>query len=109
MIPMERRVRKSEIPNSFRLDIKDSGPAIPTALLPLIFEEYTSYSGPEDRSGAGLGLAICRTIARATPGNIWAAGSDIGGAMFSVVLPFQSSGVRQFHESARGEYASTGL
>jgi signal transduction histidine kinase len=90
MIPMERRVRQSEIPNSFRLDIKDSGPAIPKALLPLIFEEYTSYSGPVDRSGAGLGLAICRTIARAHQGNIWVS-SEADGATFSLVLPLQSS------------------
>jgi two-component system sensor histidine kinase KdpD len=70
-----------------------------------IFEEYTSYSGPEDRSGAGLGLAICKTIVRAHQGDIWAAGSDIGGAMFSVVLPFRSSGVRQLREPAYGEWA----
>ena len=106
---IERRVSKCTEPNSYRLDIRDSGPAIPAALLPRIFEEYTSYSGPEDRSGAGLGLAICKTIVRAHQGDIWAAGSEIGGAMFSVVLPFRSSDVRQFHESANGEYASTGL
>jgi signal transduction histidine kinase len=106
---MDRRVSKCTEPNSYRLDIRDSGPAIPAALLPRIFEEYTSYSGPEDRSGAGLGLAICKTIVRAHQGDIWAAGSDTGGAMFSVVLPFRSSDVRQFRESARGEYASTGL
>jgi signal transduction histidine kinase len=106
---IERRVLKCAEPNSYRLDIRDSGPSIPAAVVSRIFEEYTSYSGPEDRSGAGLGLAICKTIARAHQGDIWAAGSEIGGAMFSVVLPFRSSGVRQFHESANGEYASTGL
>ena len=106
---IERRVCKCAEPNSYRLDIRDSGPAIPAAVVSRIFEEYTSYSGPEDRSGAGLGLAICKTIARAHQGDIWAAGSDIGGAMFSVVLPFRSSDARRFHESANGEYASTGL
>jgi len=106
---IERRVLKCAEPNSYRLDIRDSGPAILAAVLPRIFEEYTSYAGPEDRSGAGLGLAICKTIVRAHQGDIWASGSEIGGAMFSVVLPFRSSGVRQFRESARGEYASTGL
>lgn len=90
VIPIERRVlRQCEGPNSFRLDIKDSGPEIPKALLPLIFEEYTSYSGPEDRSGAGLGLAISRTIARAHQGSIWVS-SQADGVTFSLVLPLQS-------------------
>lgn len=102
---IERRVCKCAEPNSYRLDIRDSGPAIPAAVVSRIFEEYTSYSGPEDRSGAGLGLAICKTIARAHQGDIWAAGSDIGGAMFSVVLPFRSSGVRHLREPAHGEWA----
>ena len=107
---IERRVSKCAEPNSYRLDIRDSGPAIPAAILPRIFEEYTSYSGPEDRSGAGLGLAICKTIVRAHQGDIWAAGSDIGGAMFSVVLPFRSSDARQHREPEYGEYAlSTAL
>lgn len=107
---IERRVRKGAEPNSYRLDIRDSGPAIPAALLPSIFEEYTSYCGPEDRSGAGLGLAICKTIVRAHQGDIWAAGSDIGGAMFSVVLPFRSADVRQLREAAYGDCAlSAGL
>jgi two-component system sensor histidine kinase ResE len=89
-IPLERRCRKCEEPTSFRLDIRDSGPEIPKRLLPFIFEEYTSYAGPEDRSGAGLGLAICRTIARAHHGDIWAS-SEAGGAMFSLVLPLEPS------------------
>ena len=100
---MERRVRRCAEPNSYRLDVRDSGPAIPAAVLPLIFEEYTSYSGPEDRSGAGLGLAICRTIARAHQGDVWAEVSDMGGAMFSVVLPFQSADTLQRRESAYDE------
>jgi two-component system sensor histidine kinase ResE len=89
-IPMDRRGRKCEEPNSFRLNIRDSGPEVPEEVLPLIFEEYTSYSGPEDRSAAGLGLAICRIIARAHQGDIWAS-SEADGAMFSLVLPLQSS------------------
>jgi signal transduction histidine kinase len=39
---IERRVSKCAEPNSYRLDIRDSGPAIPAAILPRIFEEYTS-------------------------------------------------------------------
>ncbi len=89
MISVERRCRRRQEPNSYRLDLRDSGPHISKSLLPLIFEEYTSYCGPEDRSGTGLGLAICRTIALAHQGNIWVSSED-DGVTFSLVLPLQS-------------------
>lgn len=75
-------------PNSYRVDIRDSGPGIPPAHLNKIFEEYTSYAGGIDRSGGGLGLAICRMILNQHKGRIWAESSK-DGAVFSFVLPFQ--------------------
>ena len=54
--PAERRVNRVSWANSYRIDIKDTGPGVPPELLNHIFEEYTSYSGPQDRSGGGLGL-----------------------------------------------------
>ena len=52
-----------------------------------IFEEYTSYSGGQDRSGGGLGLAICKFILNLHQGQVWAeSGGD--GSTFSFVLPF---------------------
>ena len=74
-------------PNSYRIDIRDTGPGIPPDRLNHIFEEYTSYSGPQDRSGGGLGLAICRLILSRHGGHIWA-DSHSNGAMFSFVLPY---------------------
>jgi signal transduction histidine kinase len=84
----ERRVRNSKDPNTFRIDIKDSGPAIPAPLLPLLFDEYISNSDPEERSGGGLGLAICKMIIRSHQGHIWAA-SGAEGVTFSLAIPFQ--------------------
>jgi signal transduction histidine kinase len=72
--------------NSYRIDIRDSGGAIPQEHLADIFEEYTSYSGGKDRSGGGLGLAICRMIVSQHEGHIWAENTDQG-PMFSFVLP----------------------
>lgn len=86
--PGERRVNRVSSPNSYRIDIKDTGPGVPADRLNLIFEEYTSYSGPHDRSGGGLGLAICRHIMSRHEGHIWA-DSHENGAMFSFVLPFR--------------------
>jgi signal transduction histidine kinase len=83
----DRRQRPSQVPNSYRVDIRDSGSGIPPAHVIKIFEEYTSYSGGVDRSGGGLGLAICRMIMNHHRGHIWAE-SCADGARFSFVLPF---------------------
>jgi signal transduction histidine kinase len=84
----DRRVRRVETPNSFRVDIRDSGPGIPAVHLVKIFEEYTSYSGGQDRSGGGLGLAVCRMILQRHRGHVWAE-SHASGAAFSFVIPVQ--------------------
>ena len=84
----DRRTTDLHTPNSFRVDIRDSGPGISTEHLDSIFEEYTSYSGGHDRSGGGLGLAICKLILSRHQGRIWAESSS-DGAVFSFVLPFR--------------------
>jgi signal transduction histidine kinase len=85
---LERRQRNSSHLNSYRVDIVDSGEAIPAEHLVGIFEEYTSYSGGRDRSGGGLGLAICKMIITQHEGHVWAENTDFG-PMFSFVLPLQ--------------------
>ena len=87
----DRRVSQVNAPNAFRIDIHDSGPGIPMAHADKIFEEYTSYSGGQDRSGGGLGLAICRMILHQHQGRIWAESSPAG-AKFSFVLPLRPNG-----------------
>jgi signal transduction histidine kinase len=83
----ERRSARLQAPNAFRVDICDSGPGVPFEHLEKIFEEYTSYSGGQDRSGGGLGLAICKFILNLHQGQVWAeSGTD--GSTFSFVLPF---------------------
>ena len=63
MSPADRTApADAQAPNAYRIDIRDSGHAIPAEHLDHIFEEYTSYAGGRDRSGGGLGLAICRMI-----------------------------------------------
>jgi signal transduction histidine kinase len=83
---VDRRVASVRTPNSYRVDIKDTGPGVPPELLSHIFEEYTSYAGSQDRSGGGLGLAICRLIMNRHQGHIWAETFE-SGASFSFVLP----------------------
>jgi signal transduction histidine kinase len=85
-VPKERRFSDLKAPNSYRVDILDSGSPIPSEHLEIIFEEYASYAGGRDRSGVGLGLAICRAILDQHRGRIWAENTDKG-PMFSFVLP----------------------
>ena len=88
--PFRRRrnggVTTVQEPNTYRIDIRDSGNAIPAEHIDHIFEEYTSYAGGRDRSGGGLGLAICRMIIAQHDGRVWAENTELG-PMFSIVLP----------------------
>jgi signal transduction histidine kinase len=86
----EHRNRDCRTPNSYRIDIRDSGPPIPAEHIGKIFEEYTSYVGSQDRSGGGLGLAICRMIIQAHEGCVWMENTEYG-PMFSFVLPVHSA------------------
>jgi len=87
---VERRRGNNHESNSYRIDISDSGAAIPEEHLHRIFEEYTSYAGGRDRSGGGLGLAICRMIVNQHDGRVWAENRD-SGPIFSFVLPIHRS------------------
>ena len=89
MVRTERRLGDFQSPNSYRMDIRGSGARIPRTHLEKIFEEYTSYAGGQDRSGGGLGLAICRMIVTAHEGHIWAENTEQG-PRFSFVLPVRS-------------------
>jgi signal transduction histidine kinase len=92
--------------NAYRIEIRDSGPGIDASLVHSIFEEYTSYSGANNRSG-GLGLAICKLIVNAHGGKIWAASSREGAAFF-VILPFEPK-LRIAHPGAMSEAGFAGL
>jgi signal transduction histidine kinase len=76
----------SASPRAYRVEVSDTGPGILAEHLESVFEEYTSYSGPEDRSGGGLGLAICKMILAGHGGHIWAENYP-GGARLCFVLP----------------------
>jgi signal transduction histidine kinase len=84
----ERRVHEDGAPNAYRVDVGNSGAAIPPERLGQIFEEYASYGEEQGCSGSGLGLAICKAIVQQHCGRIWAENSPKG-PVFSFVLPFQ--------------------
>ena len=70
------------------LRVRDSGPGIPTADQPYLFDKFFRASNaPEDLPGTGLGLSIVKSIVDNHDGRIWVE-SDLGhGTTFTVVLP----------------------
>ncbi len=71
---------------AYKIEVLDNGMGILPEHLDSVFEEYTSYSGARDRSGGGLGLAICKMLISEHQGAIWAE-SDRQGTKMSFVLP----------------------
>jgi two-component system sensor histidine kinase KdpD len=72
--------------NELKLVIVDQGPGFPPGQEEKIFEKF--YQGrPGTARGAGLGLAICRSIIEAHNGLITARNRPDGGAEFIISLP----------------------
>lgn len=63
------------------IDIEDSSPGVPEDCLPKLFDRLyrLDESRSRKRGGAGLGLAICKSIVEAHSAEIEAAGSRLGG------------------------------
>jgi two-component system, OmpR family, sensor kinase len=71
------------------LAVDDDGPGIPGADRQRIFDRFTRLDDgrARDRGGAGLGLAVVRSIAVRHRGRVWVGESPAGGARFVVELP----------------------
>ena len=70
------------------LEIADEGPGIPADQLDEIFEKFRQLeqSATRQHGGAGLGLAISRTIVDQMAGNMWAESEEGHGSRFFVRL-----------------------
>lgn len=69
--------------------VADTGPGIPAALRPQIFEKYRQGAAEEPRTGFGLGLNICRQIVRLHGGMIWADSEPGKGSRFTLRVPLK--------------------
>jgi signal transduction histidine kinase len=70
-----------------RLHVRDDGPGFPDDFAAHAFERFTRADAARGRGGAGLGLAIVETIARAQGGSAGAANRPAGGADVWVDVP----------------------
>ena len=67
--------------------IEDDGPGFGAVAPERLFEKFERGQKEGAVGGAGLGLAICRAIARLHGGSIHATGRSGGGARFEIMLP----------------------
>lgn len=72
-----------------QLDVQDSAPGVPEAMLPRIFDRLFRADPSRSRAqgGAGLGLSLCQTIIAAHGGTIEAKPSPLGGLWIAIRLP----------------------
>lgn len=77
------------------LQVADSGPGIPPAIMERLFEPFVTHrlrpsggiSDPGERKGTGLGLCICRDLLRNAGGSIRAESVPGRGATFHLTIP----------------------
>jgi signal transduction histidine kinase len=72
-----------EADGALRLEVHDTGPGIPPAERPRVFDRF--YRGPQtDEAGTGLGLAIVRSVAEQHGASVTLADSPLGGLRVTV-------------------------
>jgi two-component system sensor histidine kinase BaeS len=71
------------------VEFEDSAPGVAAEAMPHLFERFFRVEGSRNRAhgGAGLGLAIVRSIVEAHGGEIKASASPLGGLAVSIELP----------------------
>ncbi|GJI99690.1 sensor histidine kinase [Duganella rhizosphaerae] len=73
------------------LKVWDSGPGIPEAEFERVFEPFYRRRGTRDNSGAGLGLALVRQIARRHGGEARCVLMPDGRSSFEITLPLATA------------------
>jgi len=73
----------------FRLAVEDSGGGVNPEFVPQLFERFTrSEESVKNAEGAGLGLSIAQSFARAQGGDLIYKPIEPSGACFELVLPY---------------------
>lgn len=84
-----------------QLEVLDQGPGVPLEDLESVFEPFFRVNRENQPEGYGLGLAICRSIAKAHGGSIHAENMAQGGLRFIVTLPLP--GDKKHHDGHPAE------
>ncbi|PZT68719.1 two-component sensor histidine kinase [Streptomyces sp. SW4] len=90
------RVSVREADDAVVIAVRDHGPGIPEDVLPHVFDRFYKASASRPRSeGSGLGLSIALENAHIHGGEITAANSPEGGAVFTLRLPRDASSLTE--------------
>lgn len=81
------------------LAVRDRGPGVPPEWVPRIFDAFTRGPGAAAR-GTGVGLALCRAIARVHGGELRVRARRGGGSSFELSLPLEPPPGRPADETA---------
>ena len=81
-------MRLAQTPKEFEIRIEDEGPGIPESEFERVFRPFYRLEPSRNREsgGAGLGLAIARTVARTNGGDIALANRPEGGLRATIIL-----------------------
>ena len=84
----EIALRATAVDSRIRITVRDTGPGIDPAHLPLIFDRlHKADAARKAAGGSGLGLSIVKAIVERHGGTIHAANDPGGGAVFAIELP----------------------
>jgi signal transduction histidine kinase/ActR/RegA family two-component response regulator len=83
------RVKLMQRPALLSFIVSDTGPGVPQAQIPLIFEEFTQLDSSRTRrfEGAGMGLAIVQGLVRLFGGSVEVSSMVGEGTTFTVTIP----------------------
>ena len=81
------RIRAQREHGVVRLAVEDTGPGLGVDAAEQLFEKFSRGRTEGNAGGVGLGLTICRAVARLHGGEIHAAATPLGGARFEVTKP----------------------
>ena len=76
-------------PGRWRFAVHDTGCGLPASALPQLFRPFSQFGQPgsQGQGGSGLGLSICRQLARALGGDVGVSSEPGRGSRFWVDLP----------------------
>jgi len=105
-------VRATSTQAGVELDVADSGPGVPADLRPLLFDRFFRASSARTpgswSGGAGLGLSVSWSIARAHGGDLTYVDSDQG-ALFRLRLPIVVPSAPVTDSALHGEGSPRGV
>ena len=70
-----------------RVDVADTGPGVPEAEQPKIFQRFYRSDAAREAEGVGVGLYLARQIAEGQGGYLKVSSKPGHGAVFSLCLP----------------------